>query len=582
MQTDDIIDLKRLGLIVRRQKLMIGAVIAAFLCLALAYVLTAPALYTARTLVLLDRSVTQAVSDISAVKQMAFESAALESEVEVLRSRRVADQVIDMLVAKGVFKQPGDEVAREQIAGELRTGLRVDRVGETYVLSIQYTSKDPQLSADIANAYAEAYITDQLDAMAEMSTRTASWLGTQIEELGRQAIEAQQAVADYRVRYNESRRGNPQPEPVTSDAPDGVPPPSSDTGLGILRNLEKEAETYRGLYDSYLEKLETINMQQSFPVTETRVITRAVPPAYKSHPRSKLVVGAAIIFGAGIGLILAILRENFDHTLRRAGQIRRETGRPFLGFLPDRSKSGRRVLEFSSGGNRGPVEIALHGQSVAEPFSLYSDTIRTLRNALDHAEKGTEREGGKVVGVVAAQPGEGKSVVASNLALFLSQSARCVLIDADIRSSTPVVSDRKQGAVRSLADVLSGKAALSEALLNLKNGNLAVLASFAEEAGQVLPYLNAGSAGRVIEECRKEFDYVVVELPALLSPADFFSFAQTVDSFFIVAEWGKTLSNSLNFHLAQNGVDPDRILGVVLENADMKKMEKYYGHKVYA
>ena len=71
-----------------------------------------------------------------------------------------------------------------------------------------------------------------------------------------------------------------------------------------LRDLESNAQTYRALYDNFLQRYMETVQQQSFPVTEARVITAATRPLLKSSPKTLLVLGLATLVGLGVGLIL--------------------------------------------------------------------------------------------------------------------------------------------------------------------------------------------------------------------------------------------------------------------------------------
>ena len=572
MQNEDEIDLKRLTLIIRRHVALIAGTMAVFLFLALVYVTVTPARYTAEALLLLDKSVTGTVSEISSVKRMAFEDPALDSEVEVIRSHHNTGLVIKNPESQGYFgnadrKAPKAEVA----AGSLLHGLKVERVGKTYVISIKYTATDPEDAATVANAYAEAYITGQLDSLADMSAKTVAWLQEKIKDIGKKGIDAQQRVEAYRLKYNEYQRNERQ---NGTTGPDSKSAPNLDG----MRNLEQEADTYKTLYDSYLEQLEDISAQQSFPVTETRIITRATPPRHKSHPKTVLILGAALIFGAGLGVLIALIRDNMDKTLRRAGQVKRALAVPFIGFFPLRKHSHLKRLPFAPV-RGGALDLELHAESMDDPFSLYSETISTLCNAIDSRSDSDAAEK-KVIGVISIDRDGGQSAVSSNLALYTSQFAPTVLIEANIRKPSAFV--RASGGLSGTGDILQGKASLKDAVLQEPSGGLAVIPSLTQAAGRMMAHLNARNVSGLIAACKKQYDYIIVDCPSLMAVSDVYGFARAADYFVIVAEWGRTLPNNLDFHLKQNGIAKEKVLGVILENTDMKKMEKLYGHKTTA
>lgn len=576
MNNADMIDLERLMLILRRHIPLICMTIILFVAPAAAYVLLTAPEYTAQTSLLLDRRATATVSDASSLKEMGFEDSSIESEVEVIRSRRVIDEVINSLVAKGYYKDIYDvEGKRDMITQKLQSSTQVSRVGGTYVLSIENTSRDPVQAADTANAFADAYIREQISALSETSIRTTAWLASKLEELRSQTTDAQKAVSEFRAKYNvkaQRQRAGGSDDGKNADFEGSV-------GLSELRNLEKKAETYGDLYNSYVERLSTISMQQALPVTETRIITRAIVPENKSHPKTAFLLGVAAIIGTGLGILIAVIRDNADRTLKRGGQIKREIGVSFLGFLPRlvKEKTKTSLKLFSAKGAARDVIIGT--ESVDNPIGAYSIVIRTLMNTADQAI-GTERK--KVIGIISADAGKGKSIVASNLAVFAAQSARCLLIDADIRSSAKSYGDGAGAGESGLEDILVRNAPLDQVILSHKEDGLSFLPRSGRDVHSALLHLNAGKVKGLLETCKKHYDIVIVDCPPLTEPSEVYGFAQAVDCFIIVAEWGKTQSNSLNFHIRQNGIPAEKILGVVLDNTDTARMVKHYGYKVPA
>ena len=66
---------------------------------------------------------------------------------------------------------------------------------------------------------------------------------------------------------------------------------------GELKALESRAETYRAIYESFLQRSMEAAQQESFPLTEARVITRATPPLSRSKPNLWLVLGGSVLAG---------------------------------------------------------------------------------------------------------------------------------------------------------------------------------------------------------------------------------------------------------------------------------------------
>ena len=89
----------------------------------------------------------------------------------------------------------------------LRRALAVSRSGEAQVLNISITWEDPTRAAQLANAVADAYVVDQLDARLESAKRASGWLSDRLIELRRQLRDLEEAVAKFRKEHGLMRSG---------------------------------------------------------------------------------------------------------------------------------------------------------------------------------------------------------------------------------------------------------------------------------------------------------------------------------------------------------------------------------------
>ena len=94
--------------------------------------------------------------------------------------------------------------------GHLRSALEVTRVQRTYVISIAVTSEDPVKAARLANAVADAYVVDQLNARYDAAKTAANWLAQRMEGMREQVKQSEEAVAQLspraRSRHHLQRR----------------------------------------------------------------------------------------------------------------------------------------------------------------------------------------------------------------------------------------------------------------------------------------------------------------------------------------------------------------------------------------
>jgi uncharacterized protein involved in exopolysaccharide biosynthesis len=87
-----------------------------------------------------------------------------------------------------------------------------------------------------------------------------------------------------------------------------------------LRELEREAEASRALYQSFLTRARETGEQQSIDNTNLRVISKATPPRDKSWPPRLLLIAVALVGGLGIGTGAGLMQEYFDEASTRAGR----------------------------------------------------------------------------------------------------------------------------------------------------------------------------------------------------------------------------------------------------------------------
>ena len=202
-----------------------------------------------------------------------------------------------------------------------------------------------------------------------------------------------------------------------------------------LHNLDSSAQTARALYDNFLQRYMESIQQQSFPVTEARLITRATQPLYKSSPRTPLIMGGALVAGMMIGIAIGVLREISDRALRTKAQIEEQLQVDCIAVVPLAKDEVSPVVPRVEDQAEPWVvtrEKGLLWKVVDSPFSAFAESIRAIKIAVD---KSKETKGGKVIGITSSLPNEGKSTIAAALAEITAQSgARTVLVDCDLRN----------------------------------------------------------------------------------------------------------------------------------------------------
>jgi len=342
-----------------------------------------------------------------------------------------------------------------------------------------------------------------------------------------------------------------------------------------LVELRAAGQTKTQVYTDLLgqaQKLRTVELLQG----RATVIKRAVIGAkIAPTPKRNATLGAAL--GLMLGLGVAFLWNALDKRVRSEEEVERILELPLLARLPRPGRQSRNADRLSM---------------LDEPSDTSAEAVRRLRTNLELANL----EGNaKVIMVTSAAPGEGKSTTIANLAVALGRSGRSVaLIDLDLRR--PIIAtffdlEGRPG----VTDVALGRLSLEDALVPIR---LPVALSMSlhgqpQAAGaerlHVLPcgpvpanpgeFVGTQSVVNMIEQLRKNHEFVLVDAPPLLSVGDAMTLSTRVDAVFSVVRLG-TASRPMLKDLARGLAScPASKLGFVVTDVDEHKL---YGTSAYS
>ncbi|UNZ52632.1 polysaccharide biosynthesis tyrosine autokinase [Agrobacterium tumefaciens] len=348
-----------------------------------------------------------------------------------------------------------------------------------------------------------------------------------------------------------------------------------------LRELQREAETYKNMYQTFLQRYQEAMQQQSFPVTEARVISKAMPPRIPSKPNKPIILALFMIMGAAAGGGIAMFREFRDRFFRTGEQVRDVFGLEFLGNTP--LIPNKPTTEAPESGHPGltlPTSVARY--AVDHPLSSFAETLRSTRLAIDLGI--SAKSGARIVGVVSALPSEGKSTISINLAQLLAgQGARVLLLDADIRNPGATRAMARHASEGLLEVLLEGRS-VQDVLLRDEKTRLAFLPTVVK---QRVPHsselLTSAQMHKLLAEASNAFDYIIVDLPPLGPVVDARAMAGRIDGFIFVTEWGKTARRAVRNTVENEVHIRKKCLGVILNKVDTEKLKLYraYGSSEY-
>ena len=331
--------------------------------------------------------------------------------------------------------------------------------------------------------------------------------------------------------------------------------------LGLL---EREVQQNRNLYDMFVGRLKETSTAGDLQSTIARVVDPATVPSQPYAPKKGQIVGVAAVVALVLAALLALLLDRLNNTLNSTSGVEQRLGVPALGVLQ---------LIKGLGGvakKRGFIsELAFFNDSQ----SAFAEAVRTIRtsvlmSALDEAHK--------VVVVTSSVPEEGKTTVAYNLACALGQVKKVLLIDADMRRPKIAKLIGRDPKSPGLADLVAGQAQIGQCLLHHEKAGIHIL-----PAGTVPPnpleLISSKRFGEVVAKLKEAFDIIIFDSAPLQLVSDSLVLSGYASAVIYVVK-----ADSTPYQVAQNGlkrlhrVDAP-VLGVVLNQLDLERAEKYYG-----
>jgi len=344
--------------------------------------------------------------------------------------------------------------------------------------------------------------------------------------------------------------------------------------------LRRDYETNQQLYEGLLQRLKEAGISSGLRSSNINVVDRARPPINPVRPRKSLNLMLSLIVGLALGCALALFNEYLDNSVKVPEDVEQLVNLPVLGIIPAVSS----VMSYAARRKPLPRAVVATGMTselatVAQPQSVVSEAYRALRTSILLS---TSRHAPQLILISSGQPREGKTTTALNLAITLAQRGdRVVLIDTDLRRprihrSFQLTNDR------GLSTFLTSQAAPEELARPVRQvPNLFVITS-----GPTPPnpaeLLSSEPLEALFAELRRHFDFIVLDSPPAISVADSMILAAHADGVMLVVHGGVTTRETLKHTTKLMNSVNARILGIVLNNVDVRSVDyKYYYMNYY-
>jgi polysaccharide biosynthesis transport protein len=327
---------------------------------------------------------------------------------------------------------------------------------------------------------------------------------------------------------------------------------------GGYDSRKHELEAAQQVLNSLLSREKETDVAAQLQASNIRVVDQAAVPKRPTRPRPVRDILLGLLLGAFLGVGVGCLLEYLDNTLKTPDDVR-PLGVPLLGLIPEIKHLNESARVVSNARAEGP----------------FVEGYRVVRTALQYS---WPDPASRIVVVTSTSPGEGKTLTAVNLALTLGAGEdRVLLVDADLRkpqTHSLVRANRGPG----LSDVIVGKAKPSDAIVRgVAGGRLALLPA-GTSAPSPADLLTTHTMRSLLEGLRTFYDWIVVDTPPVGAVAEPLILAPLADGVVVVARAEEVPRKAVMHTLERIHDTGARVLGLVLNRAQVERHARYYGH----
>ena len=341
---------------------------------------------------------------------------------------------------------------------------------------------------------------------------------------------------------------------------------SNNRSLVRVRELEREAEASRTLYENFLEQFKQTNDQEEITEADARVISRAVVPRRQSSPNTTFNILLGLLLGLVAGLGAIVLAEMLDNGLSTGADVEREVGVNFIASIPDLNVGIVGLIRRLMRRTVDPGDFI-----VDNPLSMFAESFRTLRSTILLSANGKPP---KIIAIASALPNEGKTTVVQSIGRVSAMSgSKTVIVDCDFRLrqlSKSADIRPKAGLVK----YLRGEAPLKDIIVRDQRTTCDYILNSEDEYTHKDLFSSAQFA-KLLTALRRKYDLIILDTAPVLMVADTRAIANKSDCVVLAARWRRTKADATKMAADILKKVDANVIGAVLTRVNYRSRVKY-------
>ena len=325
-----------------------------------------------------------------------------------------------------------------------------------------------------------------------------------------------------------------------------------------LAVLEREVESNRQMYEMFWNRTKETSMSAEVQADVARIIDRAVAAPKASGPKRSRIVLMAFMLAVSLTAFFLLIRRALDRTFTTAEQAEQKLNQPILAALPTLPRTS---------------EAGISSAYMDQPRTEFAEAIRTTRTGVLLSSVEVPN---KVILVTSTASGEGKTAVATNLAMAYSMTRRTLLIDANLRRPRVGVRLGLRPDVQGLTNLVGGGSESADCFHKVPKTKLRVLPVGNLSVNPQELFLSRRFA-QMLDALSQRFEIVIIDSPAVGPASDALVLSSMASCTVVVVKAGKTAATEVNKTIERLRRTGTKVLGVVLNGVTSPEPAKKPG-----